>query len=177
MQPGIKSGPDLFQRGDYRKEKKFMKNLIRLLKIFFIVLLIAGCARPMVALDDVNKNHTISKPLTKDQMKESILEGAKYAGWKVRDLDPNTVRATYQIRSHTVHVQIEYTDSSYSLHYKSSNDMKMYCTKSESDKKKGLVVSGIQNCPGDMPPYSIHAAYKTWIDQLNDDIQTSLASK
>ncbi len=75
-----------------------MKNSIRLLKIFFVVLLFAGCARPMVALDDVNENHTISKPLTKDQMKESILEGAKYAGWKVRDLDPNTVRATYQIR-------------------------------------------------------------------------------
>ena len=150
---------------------------IRLLKVFFGVLLIAGCARPMVALNDVNENHTINKSLSKNQMKESILEGAKYAGWTVRDLDPDTIQATYQIRSHTVQVQIEYSDSSYSLFYKSSSDMKMYCTKSESDKKSGLVVSGIHNCPGNIPPYSIHAAYKTWIDQLNEDIQISLSSK
>jgi hypothetical protein len=154
-----------------------MKNLICLLKVFFIVLLIAGCARPMVALKDVNENRTINKPLTKEQIKESILEGAKYAGWKARDQDADTIQATYQIRSHTVRVQIEYTDSSYSLYYKSSNDMKMYCTKSALDKKEGIVVSGIRNCPGDMPPYAIHAAYKTWIDALNDDIQTSLAGK
>jgi len=154
-----------------------MKNLIRLLKVFFGVLLIAGCARPMVTLDDANENHNIDKPLTKSQVKDSILEGARYAGWRVRDLDPDTIQATYQTGSHTVRLQIGYTDSSYSFYYKSSNHMKMYCTKSESDKKRRPVVSGTQNCPGDMPPYSIHAAYKTWIDQLNDNIQVSLASK
>jgi hypothetical protein len=154
-----------------------LKNSIRLLKIFFIALLIAGCARPMVALDDVNENHTIDKSLTKDQMKESILEGAKYAGWQVEDQGFDTILATYQIRVHTVHVQIQYTDSSYSLYYKSSNEMKMYCTKKDFDKKKGKVVSGIQNCPGGMPPYAIHGAYQTWVDDLDLDIQTSLASK
>ena len=154
-----------------------MKNTVRLLIVSFGVVLIAGCAKPMVELQAVNENHIIDKPLTKEQMKASILEGAKYAGWKVQDLGPDTIQATYQIRSHTVHVQIEYTDSNYSLYYKSSNDMKMHCTKSESDKKQRVVVSGIESCPDDMPPYSIHAAYKTWIDDLNGDIQTSLASK
>ena len=154
-----------------------MGNSLRLLKVFLGVLLIAGCARPMIALDDVNQSYTINTSLTKDQIKESILEGAKYAGWKVRDLDPDTIQATYQRRSHTVRVQIEYTNSSYSLFYKSSDHMKMYCSKSEADKKKRPIVSGLQNCPDDMPPYSIHAAYKTWIDDLNDDIQISFANK
>jgi hypothetical protein len=154
-----------------------MKNTVRLLIVFFGVVFIAGCPRPMVELQAVNENHTIDKPLTKEQMKASIIEGAKYAGWRVQDLDSGTMLATYQIRSHTVNVQIKYTESSYSLYYKSSNEMKMHCTKSASDKRKDPFVSGIRNCPGDMPPYSIHEAYKTWIDALNDDIQTSLAGK
>jgi hypothetical protein len=153
-----------------------LKNSIRLLKIFFIASLVAGCAT-MVAVKDVNETHNIVKPLTKEQVKESILEGAKYANWRVQDLGSDTMLATYQIRVHTVKVRIAYTESSYSLHYKSSNEMKMYCTKNDFDKKKGKVVSGIQTCPGDMPPYAIHEAYQTWVDDLNLDIQTSLASK
>jgi hypothetical protein len=154
-----------------------MKNSICLLKIFFIVLLIAGCARPMVALKDVNETHNIDKPLTKEQVKESILEAAKYAQWRIQDLGSGTMLATYQIRVHTVKVRIAYTESSYSLYYKSSNEMKIYCTKKDFDEKKGKVVSGIQDCPDDMPPYAIHGAYQTWVDDLNLDIQTSLASK
>ena len=155
-----------------------MKNLIRFLKVSIGVLLIAGCrAIPMVALDDVNQNHIINKPLTKEQVKESILEGAKYANWRAQDLGFDTIQATYRIRTHTVNVQIQYTESSYSLYYKSSNKMKMYCTKKDFDKKKVKVVSGNRDCPGGMPPYAIHGAYQTWVDDLNHDIQTSLASK
>jgi hypothetical protein len=154
-----------------------MKNSICLLKIFFIVLFIAGCAIPMVALKDVDETHIIDKPLTKEQVRESILEGAKYANWRIQDLSSSTMLATYKIRTHTVNVRIAYTESSYSLYYKSSNEMKMYCTKKDFDKKKAKVVSGIYHCPGGMPPYAIHGAYQTWVDDLNLDIQTSLASK
>ena len=150
---------------------------IRLLKICFIVLLVSGCARPMVVLDDVNENHTVYKTLTKDQMKESISEGAWSAHWKVQDQGPDTILATYIIRRHTVNVRIAYTESSYSISYKSSFDMKMYCTKNDSDKKLHKVVSGVQNCPGNVPPYAIHGAYQTWIDELNSAIQTSIVSK
>jgi hypothetical protein len=55
--------------------------------------------------------------------------------------------------------------------------MKMYCTEKDFDKKKRKDVSGIQDCPGSMPPYAIHGAYQAWLDDLNHDIQTSLASK
>jgi hypothetical protein len=153
-----------------------LKNSIRLVKIFFIASLVAGCAT-MVPLKDVNETHIIDKPLTKEQVKESILEGAEYANWRVQDLDSGTMLATYLIRIHTVNVQIAYTESSYSLYYKSSKEMKIYCTKKDLDKKKGKLVSGIQDCPGGMSPYAIHGAYQTWVDDLNRDIQTSLASK
>ena len=35
-----------------------MKNAARLLIVFFGFVIIAGCARPMVELQAVNKNHT-----------------------------------------------------------------------------------------------------------------------
>jgi hypothetical protein len=55
--------------------------------------------------------------------------------------------------------------------------MKMYCTKKDYVEKKGKVVSGNQACSAEMPPYAIHDAYQTWLDEFNRDIQTSLASK
>jgi hypothetical protein len=131
----------------------------------------------MVALQDVQETHVINKPLTKEQVKDSILEGAKFSNWRVKDLNSSTLLATFNIRTHTVNVQIDYSESGYSLYYKSSNEMKMYCTRDDYVKKKGVIVSGNQDCPGGKPPYAIHGAYKTWVDDLNHDIQTSLESK
>jgi hypothetical protein len=140
-------------------------------------MLVAGCATPMVALMDIDETHAIDKPLTKEQVKDSIIEGAKFANWQVKDLNSGTMLATYKIRTHTVNVRIAYTKSSYSLYYKSSNEMKMYCSREDYVKKKEKVVSGIQDCPGGMPPYAIHGAYQTWVDDLNLSIQNSLATK
>lgn len=150
---------------------------IRLLKICFIVLLVSGCARPMVVLDDVDENHAVYQTLTKDQMKESILEGAWLAHWKAQDQGPDAILATYIIRRHTVNVQIKYTESSYTINYKSSYGMKMYCTKNDLDKKLHKVVSGVRTCPGGMPPYAIHKAYQAWVDELNRAIRTSIESE
>jgi len=154
-----------------------MKNSIRSLKIILIVLLVAGCATPMVALKDVNETYIIDKPLTKEQVKESIFEGAKFAHWTARNLDSGTILATYKIRTHTVNVRIAYTESSYSLFYNSSREMKMYCSKKDFDARAVKAVSGIQDCPDGMPPYAKHGAYQTWVDDLNSNIQISLASK
>ena len=154
-----------------------MEISIRLLKICFLVLLVSGCAIPMVALQDVSETHVIDKPITKEQMRVSILEGATFASWSAQELDSDTILATYLLRTHTVNVQISYTESSYSIKYKSSHDMKMYCTKNDSDKKQGKIISGAQNCPGDRPPYAIHGAYQTWVDELNRAIQAFLVSK
>jgi hypothetical protein len=131
----------------------------------------------MVALQDVNKIHVIDKPITKEEVRLSILEGATFAGWSAQELDSDTILATYLLRTHTVNVRIAYTESSYGIRYKSSHDMKMYCTKKDSDKKQGKIVSGVQNCPGGMPPYAIHGAYQTWVDELNRAIQAFLVSK
>jgi len=149
-----------------------MRYPCRLLIILFGVLLIAGCSGGMVALHDVNEYRQIDKPLSKDQVKDSIIEGATNAGWKVEDLE-FYIRATYQIRIHTVQVIIRYNDSYFRPEYESSIAMKMRCSK----KDKSYIVSGNKDCPGSRLPYSINANYKIWIDSLIAAIESSLATK
>jgi hypothetical protein len=150
-----------------------MGHTLRFLLVLCGVLLIAGCSGSMVALHEVNNNHIIDKSLTKDQVKESILEGAKNAGWVAEVQGSSSILATYQIKIHTVQVNIGYSEFYYAPYFKSSIAMKMKCA--STDKRH--IVSGYKSCPGNFPPYAINANYKNWIDQLNAAIQNSLASK
>ena len=150
-----------------------MVTSFRLLILIFGVALTTGCSGGLIALHDVSEVYQIDKSLSEDQIKESILEGAANAGWKVEDLGFYTIRATYQIRIHTVHVNIAYSDSYFRPYYESSIAMKIRCSR----KDKGYIVSGKKNCPGYRLPYSINANYKIWIDSLVAAIESSLATK
>ena len=154
-----------------------MKISIRLLKISAVVLLVSGCVIPMVPLENVDNSYPIDKSLTKEQVKEAIQEGARYANWTIHDQGENTLLGVYRVRVHSVDVKITYWESSYSIEYMSSHEMKMYCTKQAADEKKGIVLSGKQACPGDVPPYAIHQEYQNWVNDLNSKIQIALESR
>lgn len=149
-----------------------MRTSFRLFILIFGVALATGCSGGLIALHDANEYRQIDKPLSKDQVKESIIEGATNAGWKVEDLE-FYIRATYQIRIHTVQVRIRYDDSYFRPEYESSIAMKIRCSKND----KGYIVSGNKNCPGSRQPYSVNANYKIWIDSLVAAIESSLATK
>ena len=149
---------------------------MRILSILCGVLFIAGCSGSMVGLYETNGPHFIGGTLNEEQVRESILEGAKNAGWKAEYHGNTTILATYQIRIHTVQVSIDYSDQVYIAQYKSSIAMKMYCTDWDRDNRKHIV-SGIENCPNARRPVSINANYKIWIDALVAEIQKSLSTK
>ncbi len=142
--------------------------------VFVMTLFVAGCSG-MVRLSEVDGQHFVERSLTKDQVKEAIIEGAESAGWIAKDLGSDYILATYRIRSHTIHVNIDFTNSYYITNYKTSNRMKMFCTERDRDNARNLKVSGRQECPGGIPLY-IHGNYKIWVDSLNAAIQSSLAS-
>jgi hypothetical protein len=50
----------------------------RLLLVFVMALFVAGCSG-MVRLSEVDGQHFVDRPLTKDQVKEAIMEGAQAA--------------------------------------------------------------------------------------------------
>jgi hypothetical protein len=137
---------------------------------------LAGCASNIIPMYEVDATHTIGRSLTEAQIQEAILGGAEIAGWRAKTLPSGRILATYHVRSHTVNVQIFYTDAWYQVTYHSSNGMKMFCTTSDRDKLKGVKVSGRDSCPGNGAPMYIHGNYKKWVDVLNNGIQNSLAS-
>jgi len=151
-----------------------MTSRSHLLIVFVMALFVAGCSG-MVRLSEVDGQHFVDRPLTKDQVKEAIMEGAQAAGWQAKDLGSDFILATYRIRVHTVHVNIDFTNSYYITHYKITNGMKMFCTELDKDTHRNIKVSGRQECPGGIPMY-IHGNYKKWVDSLNAAIQNSLAS-
>jgi hypothetical protein len=152
---------------------------VRTLMLLYGVLLVAGCASggsegALVGLYEVDDSRIIDGTLTISQIKESILQGAKSVGWEAKDQGNDRILAIFHIRTHTIYINIDYSESLYSTRYRSSIGMKMACSRWENKKFK-FKVSGIENCPYDAAPFTIHANYKIWIDRLNAAIQTSLA--
>jgi hypothetical protein len=157
------------------KERTLIKSLG-----FYLFLVIAlsmtGCTGSMVKIMNVDDSHSIDQSLSKNQIRDAIIEGAELAGWRTKDLRDDEILATYIIRVHTVQVAIVYADSFYVTRYSSSSGMKMFCSQRDRDKTRDLKVSGSEQCPGDRPPLYIHGNYKKWMDALNASIQNRLAS-
>lgn len=147
-----------------------------LLAILAMAVVVAGCSPFMVKVREVDTTHDISGALTKDQVREAIMEGAKAAGWRSKNLGGNKILASYTYTQHTVHVEIDYTESSYVTRYRSSVQMKMFCTEEDQKQYRAMVVSGRHTCPGNSPPAYIHKSYKEWTDNLNRSIQFALGS-
>lgn len=141
-----------------------------------MVLLVAGCTPFMVPLREVDDSHTINNVLNKDEVRAAIMEGAEAAGWRAKDWGDDKILVSYMHTQHTVHVEIDYSDSFYITRYHSSNHMKMFCTEQDKKNFQAMMVSGRHACPGDRPPAYIHKSYKEWLDQLNQSIQFALDS-
>ncbi len=156
-----------------------MGHPMRLLLVLCGVLLIAGCVfvpAPMVPVSLASYPHYIQGTINKEQIKELILEGAKFAGWVTRDLGNKNILATYSIRNHTVTVNINYTEEAYTVIYQSSTLMKMACTYWDNNNGK-YRVSGENNCPYNQPPEYIHVNYKVWVDSLVASIERAFETK
>ena len=72
-----------------------IRNSSRLFSLFLVTLLFGGCSVPMVSLYYVDDSQVIKKTLEYEQIKQSIIEGADYAGWETQDLGDNNILATY----------------------------------------------------------------------------------
>ena len=150
---------------------------MRSLLIISVAILVTSCTSvPMIAVYQTNYPHRIQDGVSEERVKESIIEGAKYAGWETRYQASNNILATYKIRVHTVVVSISYTIESYSVTYQSSTSMKMACTQWENNNKK-YRISGERNCPDNLPPVSIHGNYKVCVDSLVASINRSLETR
>ena len=140
---------------------------------FTTALWLIGCSQ-MIPIDEVPSSGTIERPLTKDQIKQAIEEGAYNAGWTPKEVGKGQIAASYRIRAHDVTVMINYSEDVYQINYESSREMKVQCSEEDYTKSKNIIVTGRQSCPAFQDPLYIHENYGEWIMNLKRSIDQSI---
>lgn len=156
-----------------------MRTRVNLMVFVAVTVLASACAQHAahwVRLGDLNEVHFVDADLTKAQITKAVIEGAEAAGWRVKDLGNDTVRAVYIVRVHTVQIEIDVSDRVYMTRYVSSNNMKSFCSEADKRRLRNMKITGQQGCPNQSDPLYIHYGYKQWMDSLNASIRQSLAT-
>lgn len=126
-----------------------MKKIIFGLLSIVLILSLTSCGVAQV----MNvPNQSISKKASSNDVYKAIQRAGIGLGWKIQKTNNNTVLATLSLRSHLAVVTINYTQSSYSINYKSS--------------------IALRYSPQDN---TIHKNYNGWIQNLNNAIQAQLS--
>lgn len=151
-----------------------MKSTINLFAVSILALCAVACTPKLVKIYNLH-GEPVPHNLTQDQVRRAINIGAAVAGWSTEDVSPGTIAATYRIRVHTVIVLISYTQQAYNIDYKTSYQMKVYCTEEDKEEKRSKkVTTGGGSCPGVAQPAYIHENYNAWIEELNRGIHAAL---
>ena len=95
-----------------------MKKML-VLAAFLAVL--AGCRSLAPVYNIENKTITLSSGIT---MEQAILKGGSLKKWTMSLVHPGLITGTLYVRGHEIAVNIPYTDTSYSIEYADSENMK-----------------------------------------------------
>ncbi len=105
----------------------------------------ALAARPLLQIEEspIEGKHTL------EHIKGEIMAAGRVRGWRMKEIAPGHLEAIIYVRSHMAKVDIKFTNASYSILYKDSENLKY---------KDG----------------KIHKAYNSWVNNLDRDIQVEL---
>ena len=118
-----------------------------------VVILIAGCTSQPIL--NVSETHLPSldngsRP-TAEVVQKAIMRACRERGWVPKVVRPGTIEARLTARSHQALVEITYTDNSYAITYKDSENL-------------------------DYSDGSIHRNYNKWVVNLSNTIQKEIAT-
>jgi hypothetical protein len=121
--------------------------------VMLAAVLVAGCANfaPIQNVDNAPVVSAAGKPLSQEQVREAIVRAGASLGWIIKDGGPGKLIGTLILRTHTADVDIAYSQTNYSITYKSSANLQ------ESNGK-------------------IHKNYNGWITNLTRGINAQLAA-
>lgn len=128
-----------------------MKKLIALPFLMLSIILLAACASTVHNMPD----QPVPAAMTVKQVQKAVLVGAASQGWVTNVVQSGprggVVEATYTKGSQVATVSIPYTTAGYSIYHKASSD---------------LDFDAVDN--------TIDGDYNTWINYLNQSIQSQL---
>lgn len=116
------------------------------------LLVLAACARsgPIYNVNDSPVSTASGKAPQAAQVRAAIITGGASLGWRIVDAGPGRLEGTLVLRTHTAVVDIPYNATSYSIKYKSSQNL---------NEANG----------------TIHANYNGWIQYLDRAIRTEIS--
>jgi len=116
-----------------------------------VALVACNTLAPIQNVNDFAVSNAASRPLTAEEVRSAIVRAGAGLGWIMKDAGPGRLNGTLLLRTHTAEVQIPYSQTSYSIVYKSSINLQ----------------EGNGN---------IHRNYNGWILNLNRGINAQLAA-
>lgn len=129
-----------------------MKKILSLLAVAVAVLLFSGCRASTVY--NVENHPMPVKNLPDSKVQKAIKSAGAELGWVITDVKPGLMRGSLHLRGHTAVVDIPYTDSTYSIKYVSSTNLKY-------DAEKN----------------TIHSNYNSWVQNLQNAIDVKLSAE
>ena len=85
----------------------------------FAAFVLTGCrTAPIYSVNDTAISS--GKPMTLEQVEAAIVRAGQQLGWTVRPVKPGELQATLILRTHTAIVSIPYSQTKFSIIYKSS---------------------------------------------------------
>ncbi len=136
--------------------KHLRESLLVLLCLFFL----AGAAHarspvPLVDLENQAIAAASGKALTLEDVARALRQAAPKRGWTITENVPGKAIAILEVRGkHTIKLDVDYTPSSISFHYKDSVNMKY------GKDEEGRAV--------------IHPFYMKWVANLLSDVRIEL---
>jgi hypothetical protein len=127
-------------------------RLLTLLATLAVSVTLTACnTAPVLNVNDAAATNSTGKPLTHDQVRSAVVRAGAALGWQIKDEGPNKLVGTITLRKHVAVVDIPYTANSYSIKYRSSENL---------DEKGG----------------TIHKNYNGWIQNLTRGINAQLSA-
>jgi hypothetical protein len=133
-------------------EKAMRRKTVGVVLMCAAIIVAAGCRSAMIYnLKDIAIPNAMTHELTLNEVTKAIVAAGAKHGWAMQVVKPGSIVATLILRGHVAVVDIPYTTKSYSIIYKSSENLNY---NKESN--------------------SIHSNYNAWIRNLHVSIQRNL---
>ena len=116
--------------------------------LLFSTLIITGCGTSRIY--NVPQ-HKVSHKTSSETVYKAIRSAGQSLGWNIQKVKPGVAQGKLNLRSHVAVVQIKYTNSSYSIRYVRSQNLKYNAKKQ-----------------------TIHGNYNGWIQNLEKAIDVRL---
>jgi hypothetical protein len=117
-----------------------------------VAITVAGCKSvPILNVSEAPTVNAQGKVLSKDEVRAAIFRAGSALGWQMRDEGANMVVGSISLRRHAAVVEIPYSGTSYSIKYRSSENL---------EQRDG----------------GIHKNYNSWVQNLRRGINDRLAA-